>query len=209
MLEVIMKFCIFILIIFVFSFSLSFSQSTDILYLKNGSIIKGKILEIKFNESVKLELLDGSIMVFEQDKIDKIEIIQNPLKNETFKNREYKRPGTAIILSLLIFPGVGQFYNENLGKGFLFFGAGALGTGLMYYGYRELENTREHPNQYRRHNNESTGNVGAIIFFTTWVISSIDAYSSAKRINRNLSMDSKKDIRLSFSSNGMKLSYRF
>ncbi|MDP2981854.1 MAG: hypothetical protein Q8O92_00805, partial [Candidatus Latescibacter sp.] len=141
----------------------------------------------------------------------KIEKSQNPIKNETFNNRGYKQPGTAIILSLLIFPGVGQFYNENLGKGFLFFGAGALGTGLMYYGYREVENTREHPNQYRKHFNESWGNTGAIIFFTTWVFASIDSYSSAKKINRNLSMneEKKKDIRLTFTPNGIKVCYGF
>ena len=44
----------------------------DVVYLKNGSIIKGNILELLPSESVKIELLDGSIFVFEMNTVEKI-----------------------------------------------------------------------------------------------------------------------------------------
>ena len=44
----------------------------DVVYLKNGSIIKGNILELLPSKSVKIELLDGSIFVFEMETVEKI-----------------------------------------------------------------------------------------------------------------------------------------
>lgn len=40
------------------------TEVIDIVKLKNGSIIKGKILEIRPQKHVKIELRDGSIFVF-------------------------------------------------------------------------------------------------------------------------------------------------
>lgn len=48
------------------------SETEDVIYLKNGSIIRGKITEQKFGESLKIELLGGSIFVFNEGEIDSI-----------------------------------------------------------------------------------------------------------------------------------------
>lgn len=47
-------------------------QNDDIVYLKNGSIIKGVIVEQIPGESVKLETRDGNLFVFSMEEIDRI-----------------------------------------------------------------------------------------------------------------------------------------
>jgi len=47
-------------------------ETVDIVKLKNGSIIKGKILEIRPQEHVKIELRDGSIFVFKMEEVESI-----------------------------------------------------------------------------------------------------------------------------------------
>lgn len=44
----------------------------DVLYLKNGSVIKGVIIEQVPNESLKIQTADGSIFVYEMDQVAKI-----------------------------------------------------------------------------------------------------------------------------------------
>jgi hypothetical protein len=44
----------------------------DVLYLKNGSIIKGLVTEIITGQTVKIETPDGNIFVFKQDEVEKI-----------------------------------------------------------------------------------------------------------------------------------------
>ncbi|MDR0430906.1 MAG: fibrobacter succinogenes major paralogous domain-containing protein [Tannerellaceae bacterium] len=65
------KACI-VLTVLLCSLSL-FAQTTDVVYLKNGSIIKARILEYKPGESVKIEIYDGSIFVYPVDEVQKIE----------------------------------------------------------------------------------------------------------------------------------------
>lgn len=43
----------------------AFSQKTDVIYLKNGSIIKGRIIQIRPGDNVKFETSDGSIWIFD------------------------------------------------------------------------------------------------------------------------------------------------
>lgn len=44
----------------------------DVVYLHNGSIIKGELIELKVGESVKVQTVGGSIFVFSMDEVDKI-----------------------------------------------------------------------------------------------------------------------------------------
>jgi hypothetical protein len=43
----------------------------DIVYLKNGSIIKGDILEVIPNETIKIKTSDGNIFVFKVDEVER------------------------------------------------------------------------------------------------------------------------------------------
>ena len=48
------------------------AQSTDVLYLKNGSVIRGQILEFVAGGTVRIETADGSVFVFEADQVEKM-----------------------------------------------------------------------------------------------------------------------------------------
>ena len=59
-----------------------FAQQKDVVYLKNGSIIKGSIKEIIPIESLKIENYDGSLFIFNMSEVERI------LKEETQKNNK-------------------------------------------------------------------------------------------------------------------------
>lgn len=52
-------------------------KSFTTVYFKNGSVIKGKILEDKPGESIKIETADKSIWVFKSDEVEKTELPQS------------------------------------------------------------------------------------------------------------------------------------
>ena len=88
----------------------TFSQeeTQDIIYLENGSVVKGIIMELVPNVSVKIKLQDGIVYIYPMDEVRKIIRKEAP--------RERKSPELAFVLSL-IFPGGGQFYNGDVSKG--------------------------------------------------------------------------------------------
>ena len=88
----------------------TFSQGErqDIIYLENGSVVKGIIVELVPNVSVKIKLQDGIVYIYPMDEVRKI------IRKEAPKER--KSPELAFVLSL-IFPGGGQFYNGDISKG--------------------------------------------------------------------------------------------
>ncbi|PCJ89501.1 MAG: hypothetical protein COA57_01860 [Flavobacteriales bacterium] len=51
-----------------------FAQQTerDVVYLKNGSIIKGKIIEMELDGNIKIETMGGSIFVYKMEEVKKI-----------------------------------------------------------------------------------------------------------------------------------------
>ncbi|MFC2117900.1 hypothetical protein ACFLSY_04580 [Bacteroidota bacterium] len=61
----------FILVI-VCSAAFSQNNNTDIVYLKDGSIIRGNIIEYITDGHVKIETIDNNIWVFKHNKIDKV-----------------------------------------------------------------------------------------------------------------------------------------
>jgi hypothetical protein len=63
---------LFISILFLFNFTFSQSQSMDVVYLKNGSIIRGEIIEQIPDKSIKLQTADGNIFVYNFSDIEKI-----------------------------------------------------------------------------------------------------------------------------------------
>jgi hypothetical protein len=70
-----------LLILLLFIPCMAFSQENrDILYLKNGSIIKGSIIEFVPDKEIKIRTSDGSIFVFKSDEILKTEkeVSQHP-----------------------------------------------------------------------------------------------------------------------------------
>ena len=193
----------------------------DVVYLKNGSVLKGIIIEQKIGEYIKLEMYDGSVFVFENSKIDKIQKEKTSYLSKQVSNKyreskkdnsyyiERKNPGVALILSLVVFPGIGQFYNGEVGKGAIHLLAGALSLGIMMDGMQEVTTYNYWYGYNTEMKSESKAGLGALLYLATWIVSSVDAYSSAKKINQTLAFKENHGLGISFSSNRVNLSYRF
>ena len=90
-------------------------QMEDVVYLKNGGLIRGTIIEQIPGESLKIQTRDGNVFVYTMDEIAKIS------KEPVMRMQEHiglkrKNPWLAFGLSALI-TGGGQFYNGQHAKG--------------------------------------------------------------------------------------------
>jgi hypothetical protein len=85
---------LFTLLIFT-GLTLSAQKTKDVLYLKNGSIINGKLLEIK-EDRYKIQTYDGSIFIYNSEEVDKLEK-ETPL----FKGRKSDGFGLALEAGVL------------------------------------------------------------------------------------------------------------
>ncbi|MDR2765503.1 MAG: hypothetical protein LBB90_10815 [Tannerella sp.] len=57
----------------------------EVLYLKNGSVIRGTVVELVPNQSVKIQTADGSLFVFEMEEVEKL--TKEPLPGRRNRNR--------------------------------------------------------------------------------------------------------------------------
>jgi hypothetical protein len=64
------KLTIFLTLLIFIGFSLSAQRTTDILYLRNGSIIYGKLLEVK-DAQYKIQTREGSIFIFKSEEVER------------------------------------------------------------------------------------------------------------------------------------------
>ena len=158
----------------------------DLIYLTDGSVVTGKIIEKIPDESIKIETKekswtkDQSISIIEISEVDKIKTIQFI---------EPTSPGLATglgcgtiylnftLLSATSTPipisGVGQVYNGQPLKGLAFFGIGILGSYLIKFGSDNAEWTFD----------DRIGELGVTLVLGSMLLSPIDAYYSAKKIN--------------------------
>lgn len=87
----------------------------DVVYLKDGSVIRGQIIEQVPMISLKIQTRDGTIFVINVENITRI--VREPLTEPEVQIKEpelqrEKCPATAFFLSLLM-PGGGQYYNRE------------------------------------------------------------------------------------------------
>lgn len=66
-------------------FSLSAKDFEEVVYLKNGSIVRGQIIETIPNESLKIETQDGNVFFFRMEEVLKM------TKEEPFKRKDHKK----------------------------------------------------------------------------------------------------------------------
>ena len=134
----------------------------DVVYLKDGTIVRGTIIEQIPGESLKIQTQGGSVFLYALEEIAKIvkepvlepEVKAEPdpkpddttdeaakmakepvMVMERIKVKE-KEPWLAFALSLVM-PGTGQFYNDQYTKGIVQLGAVAAGAGLVFIGVRD------------------------------------------------------------------------
>lgn len=132
-------------VLFVLSTILVFGQNgyQDVVYLKNGSIIRGILIEQVPNKSIKVETADGSVFVYQIDDVEKI-TKERPVRNRTGLMGDSLedvglKSGYKGIVELGYQFGVGSLGMDrlklNIINGYQFnpyFSAG-VGTGLRYY----------------------------------------------------------------------------
>ena len=101
-----------------------FADTIDVVHLKNGSIIKGIVIETIPNETIKIETADGSIFVYPIDEVErmvKAEVVDKKPRTKV----KLKSRSTATLLAmgtgLFNLSGSGQLYNGEYIKGLGFF----------------------------------------------------------------------------------------
>lgn len=93
-------------------------EKEDVVYLKNGSIIRGNIQEQKMGENLKIELLGGSILVYQQIEIDSIKKEDKIVVAKTNPELVIKQKGF-----------------RNITEAGIIFGKGSSNDYRYYYGY--------------------------------------------------------------------------
>jgi hypothetical protein len=87
----------------------------DVIYLSDGSIVRGSILFSNSNDSLRVETEKDSLVVIEKINIHKIQRERYQIINGE-ELVIFKHPGYAMLFSFLM-PGLGQFYNGEYLKG--------------------------------------------------------------------------------------------
>ena len=102
------------LLLFAVITTVSFAQGTyqEVVYLKNGSIIKGVIIEQVPNKIIKIQTADGSVFVHRMDEIEKI--TKETIPGEEKVVSAEKRKG-YIGLTLGVSIPLGDFADKRIG----------------------------------------------------------------------------------------------
>lgn len=176
----------------------------DVVYLKNGSVVRGTIIEQVPGVSLKLQTNDGNIFVYNIEDVEKMTKEQSKGSTRQVSTYAYsngagstnstamseRSPFVAGLLSWIV-PGAGQFYNGQSKKGWgdlgLHLGSSiimGIGTGLMSssYSYDYYDG-----DYYYDESQYTTGCifmvVGGVTLFVNGICSIVDAVKSAKNIN--------------------------
>ena len=117
-------------------------QMQDVVYLKDGGIIRSTIIEQRPGESILIRTPDGNQFRFTMDQIERITkepvqgVQQQPQLRQTGPGA--KSPGTGALISLLI-TGGGQIYNEETTKGVIMLVVAVGFTALAIDGIDEYD----------------------------------------------------------------------
>lgn len=172
--------CLICLINFVVPSQVS-AQLVDVIYLKDGRVVRGKILE-KSDGLVSVQMEDGRVDHFFMDQVTKIEEQsrsnqgQSRMGGEQSRMRGKKNVYGAMALSFFII-GSGQIYNGQPLKGVGQLGLAVAGYSLMRSGSGDY--------YYGRSGGDTAKlATGLVIWGGTWIWSIADAGMTASRINK-------------------------
>jgi hypothetical protein len=91
----------------------------DVLYLKNGSIIKGTITEMVPNQTIKIKMADGSLFVFKMEEVEKFVKEEKPSIKAAVNKPKPEPPKETRDTSLYIPKKTGFYFNFQVGGGFV------------------------------------------------------------------------------------------
>lgn len=118
------KLLLFIFVLSTFSFS---QNRIDVLNIKNGDIIKGKIIENKINDYIRIELQGGSILTYKYAEIEEIGFEEVAKKVSNNSSSSVKRDCYQMGYDRA--EGLGQNVALGLVSGYAL---GLIGTGIAY-----------------------------------------------------------------------------
>lgn len=155
----------------------------DVVYLKDGSVIRGIIVEQIPGESILIETRDGNRFRYAMDIIGRM--TREPRRatpaapaaggESGSTAAAYRSPTTAWGWSFL-WPGGGQFYNGQNTKGWVFAGLGLAGAVTALDGAWDCGYWGEC----------AWTTIGMVVYLGSWVASQVDAYRVASANNRRL-----------------------
>lgn len=209
----------------------------DTVALSNGTVIQGTILESS-NERVKIQTMDGTVMVFDMTDVEQIrrgavqsqtvpvETVTQTTRTVEMRNPLRKDPTLAFHLSCY-YPGGGQFYSGQSGKGALQLGLVIGGIILAVAEAPQYEDYYDYWGYYvgteKTGGNDGACTAGICLAVGSWIWSVVDAPGCAEKYNREhgltLYEDPLKQKTLALepvlfnkgdvSSTGMQVAYRF
>ena len=150
----------------------------DVVYLKNGGIVRGTIFEQLPDKSLKIARFDGKVFSYKMNEIDKIS------KETVVGTRTVPKKKNPMIALGLSFPiiGAGQFYNGQYTKGVIQLGAVIVGLGLTLSASGD---NQDQPDGNLDVDSDDWMSVpGYLLLFGGAIWSLIDAPMSANRINQ-------------------------
>ena len=176
--------------------TVAFAQTSlqDVVYLKNGSIIRGDIIEMVPGETVKIMTADGSVFVHDYADVERFskerpgKVTHTPVISSNAYSVEEKSPWMSGFLSLCI-PGLGQFYNGEMQKGWTDLATSLGGYIGMYAGSYMVSwaTASQLESGEINYGLAVTGVVCVYAGFGVLIVNSlhsaIDAVKSSKRIN--------------------------
>jgi TM2 domain-containing membrane protein YozV len=170
----------------------AFAQSSlqDVVYLKNGSIIRGDIIEYTPNDTVKIMTTDGSVFVYDFAQVEKF-AKEQPIStiNKNAYSVDEKSPWLSGFLSFCI-PGLGQFYNGESRKGWVDLATSLGGYLGMYVGASMIVYGVDYEMMYDGTTRDGMFTTGVMLMFAGMSVmigngihSIVDAAKSSNRIN--------------------------
>ena len=103
---------IFLLVVLFCNKSYAQNNFEDVIYLKNGSIIRGIIIEQVPNKSFKIQTADRNVFFYKNDEIEKITKENLPVKNSFVKNfnkiTDFKKSGFINLTEVNKYFGIGK-----------------------------------------------------------------------------------------------------
>lgn len=183
--------CAFLAII-LFSINSIAQKMEDVVYLKNGSIIHGTVIEQVPGKSIKIQNTIGDVYFFDIADVEKI--TKEPLKGYSANNSNSDGklyPGLSCLFSFIV-PGAGQMYNGEYTKGAIMMVADVgLLIGTFYYANHLVISDTEYDTYDGYFYNAGTLHDNHNIYYCLIALdvadelwSVIDAPLSAKRINQ-------------------------
>lgn len=117
-------------------------MAQDVVYLKNGSVIKGSVIEMVPNQTIKIQTADGSLFVYQTSEVDRVERDNNKRSENNEEVGDYLERGFRGIIDLSSHYGVGDAEDNYLLTAsftpgyqithFLFVGAGVAPTLVLF-----------------------------------------------------------------------------